>query len=793
MDKDLNQEKKENKEAFSREEKGNDIVVVSSSPGAQPPEEFTGLKVGKPKKKVAGLPAVLNAIRQVSSYMSPGSAARTMFRMNQKGGFDCPGCAWPDPDDERSKLGEFCENGIKAISEEAQRKTIGADFFSRHSIAEMRSWSDFELGKKGRLAEPMVLKPGADHYEPISWEAAFELIGRHLNKLKSPDEAIFYTSGRTSNEAAFLYQLFVREYGTNNLPDCSNMCHESSGQGLSSTVGIGKGSVTLEDIYKAEVIMVIGQNPGTNHPRMLSALERCKKNGGKIITVNPLPEAGMMHFIHPQDPIKMLTGGTMLTDLFLQLKVGSDIALLKALMLLLWEEEQRAPGTVFDLDFLQKQTQGYDAFIEELQKHNLEELVAQTGLSESLIREAADMLMHKKKIIICWAMGLTQHKFGVQNIREVVNLLLLKGSIGKPGAGTCPVRGHSNVQGDRTVGIWEAPKPAFLDRLQDYFGFEPPRHHGYAVVDAIKAMYEGKASVFFAMGGNFLSATPDTEYTAKALQNCSLTVQVSTKLNRSHLIHGKEALILPCLGRTDKDLQATGEQFVSVENSMGVVHSSQGVLNPPSEQLKSEPAIVAELAKATLGKNSKVDWDKMVSNYDYIRDGIEHTVPGFENYNQRVREPGGFYLPNGARKREFNTASGKAQLTVNELPDLSIPEDRYIMMTVRSHDQYNTTIYGLDDRYRGVYNERRVVLMNEKDMQEAGLKIRDVVNLISHYRGERREARSFLVIPFDLPRSCVATYFPEANVLVPIDSIAEGSKTPTSKWVEISIEKVRAS
>ena len=448
-----------------QEDKGHDIVVVNTTPGAQPPEEFTGLKVGKRKLKSGGLPAVVSALGHVSKYMAPAKAVRTMFKLNQKGGIDCPGCAWPDPDDERSALGEYCENGVKAIAEEIQKKSIGADFFRQHSVSEMRTWSDFVLGKKGRLAEPMVLRAGADHYEPISWNDAFALIGRHLNALASPNEAVFYTSGRTSNEAAFLYQLFVREYGTNNLPDCSNMCHESSGKGLAATVGIGKGSVTLADIYEAEVIMVIGQNPGTNHPRMLTALEKCKKNGGKIITVNPLPEAGLLNFIHPQSPGKILQGGTSITDLFLQLKVGSDIALLKAIMLLLWQEEQRHPGSVFDLAFLDQHTEGYAAFIEDLEKHDYDELVAQTGLAESEIRAAADMLLHKQKIIVCWAMGLTQHKFGVQNIREVVNLLLLKGSIGKPGAGTCPVRGHSNVQGDRTMGIWEEPKPAFLDKF----------------------------------------------------------------------------------------------------------------------------------------------------------------------------------------------------------------------------------------------------------------------------------------------------------------------------------------
>jgi molybdopterin-dependent oxidoreductase alpha subunit len=757
--------------------------------GAQPPEQFTGIKLGNPKEKAAGIPGVIAAVSHARKYMGGKEAIRTMFRVNQKGGFDCPGCAWPDPDDDRSKLGEYCENGIKAIAEEAQKKTIGADFFQQHSIQEMLGWSDFQIGKTGRLEHPMILREGATHYEPISWEDAFQLIAQQLNQLDSPDEAIFYTSGRTSNETAFLYQLFVREYGTNNLPDCSNMCHESSGQGLSQTVGIGKGSVTLPDLYEAEVVIVMGQNPGTNHPRMLNALEKCKENGGKIITVNPLPEAGLMTFVNPQRPLKVLSGGTKLTDLFLQVKVGGDIALLKAIMLKLWDEEKRTPGAVFDWDFIEEKTQGYQDFITILSQYDFNVLAEASGVPRAQILEAVELIKRKQKIIICWAMGLTQHKYGVDNIKEVVNLLLLKGSIGKPGAGTCPVRGHSNVQGDRTMGIWEAPKPAFLDRIKETFGFEPPRHHGYAVVDAIKAMYDGKAKVFFAMGGNFLSASPDTEYTAQALRNCDLTIQVSTKLNRSHLVHGKQALILPCLGRTDKDIQSNSEQFVSVENSMGVIHSSQGVLEPPSPHLMSETAIVCHLATKTLGNRSTVDWAQMQSNYDHIRDAIEKVIPGFENYNQRVREPGGFYLPNGARQQQFNTPSGKAVFSITEVPGNKIEPGRFIMMTIRSHDQYNTTIYGLDDRYRGVRNERRVVLMNQEDMNAVNIHKGEVVHLIGHHKGETRMARSFIAIPYDIPRSCVATYFPEANVLVPIDSYAKGSKTPTSKWVEITIEK----
>ena len=755
---------------------------------AQPPETHTGIKIGKPATKAVGAKGVTESLRQMNKYMNKADALRITSKLNQKGGIDCPGCAWPDPDDERSKLGEYCENGIKAIAEEATKKSIGEKFFRRNSVQEMSEWSDFKIGKQGRLTQPMYLREGAQYYEAISWNDAFQLIGNELNKLDSPDEAIFYTSGRTSNEAAFLYQLFVREYGTNNLPDCSNMCHESSGKGLSQTVGIGKGSVTLTDLYEAEIIIVMGQNPGTNHPRMLSALERCKENGGQIISINPIPEAGLINFVNPQRPLKMLGGGTALTDLFLQVRANGDVALLKAIMLLLLEEEKANPGTVFDKKFIQEKTQGYDELIQDLQQYSFEELAVESGVTPEKIREAATMIQHKSKIIICWAMGITQHENGVDNVREIVNLLLLKGSIGKRGAGTCPVRGHSNVQGDRTMGIWEAPPQSLLDSIEKTFGFKPPQAHGYAVVDAIPAMHDRKAKVFFAMGGNFLSATPDTEFTAEALRRCDLTVHVSTKLNRSHLVHGKQALILPCLARTDMDEQAEGEQFVTVENSMGVVHSSKGVLTPISDKLLSEPSIVARLAKATL-PDSKVDWDKMTANYDHIRDAIEQVIPGFDNYNERVREPGGFYLPNGARKGTFNTKSGKAHFTINKMTQHNLQQGEYLMLTNRSHDQYNTTIYGLDDRYRGIYNERRVVLMNAADMKTAGLKAKDVVDLTSHFNGKMRTAKRFIVVPYDVAQGCVVTYFPEANVLVPLEQQAHTSKTPASKSVKIRVSK----
>ena len=753
---------------------------------AQPPARLTGIKITQPPKTAAGLPGVFTAVRHVVKEMG-WSGLTTLPKVNQVHGFDCPGCAWPDPDDKRSLLAEFCENGAKAVAEEATLKRADPAFFAQHSVFALSQWSDYDLGKAGRITHPMLLREGNEHYEPMGWEEAFQLIAKELKALDSPDEAVFYTSGRTSNEAAFLYQLFVREYGTNNLPDCSNMCHESSGVGLSQTLGIGKGSVTLEDFNKAEVIVIMGQNPGTNHPRMLSALEEAKRHGVKIIAINPLPEVGLMQFSNPQGR-SLFTGSTRLTDLFLQIRINGDVALLKAIMKLLYEEEQRHPGSVFDPTFIRENTSGFEAFVNDLQGYDLEKLSEACGIGIEQIREAADLLMHKSRIIVCWAMGLTQHKNGVGNVQEIVNLLLLKGSIGKAGAGTCPVRGHSNVQGDRTMGIWERPQPELLEKLKAKFKFDPPQKHGYSVVEAIEAMAEGKAKVFIAMGGNFLSATPDTELTARALQNCGLTVHVSTKPNRSHLIHGKQALILPCVARSEKDVQAGGEQFVSVENSMGIVHSSRGERTPASEHLLSEPAIVVGMAKAVLGDNSKVDWEKMISDYDHIRDAIEQVIPGFDNYNERVRQKGGFYLPNGAREGKYNTSDKKAQFTANAVPEHRLEKGQYLMMTIRSHDQYNTTIYGLHDRYRGIHNERRVVLMNKADMEEAGLQSQQVVNLRSHYNGEERVAYRFLVVPYDIPRQCVATYFPEANVLVPIKSRADLSKTPASKSVVVSIE-----
>ncbi len=756
---------------------------------AQGPIQFTGIKLEPAKEYAAGLKAVNVSINHVRLEAGTFRGLKVLNKMNQQRGIDCPGCAWPDPEEDRSVIGEYCENGAKAIAEETTLKRVTPDFFAKHSVEHLSEWSDYQLGKSGRLTHPMVLKEDSSHYEPISWEAAFEMIGNELRRLNDADESIFYTSGRTSNEAAYLYQLFARHFGTNNLPDCSNMCHESSGKALSETVGIGKGSVKLDDFYKTELVVVIGQNPGTNHPRMLSALQKSKHNGAKIMTINPLKEAGMVRFKNPQEASGIIGKGTKLTDIFIPVRVNGDVAFLKGVMKLMLEEEERYPNTVFNHAFIQEKTAGFDAFLEDLKKVDLTECVEQSGVSLAHFKQAAQAFIDHEKIIICWAMGLTQHENGVANIQEVVNLLLLKGSIGKEGAGTCPVRGHSNVQGDRTMGIWEVPKPVFMDNLEREFGFVAPRKTGFNTVEAIKAMHEGQAKVFIAMGGNFISATPDTEYTASAIQNCELTVQVSTKLNRSHVVTGKKALILPCLGRTEIDRQKSGPQFVSVENSMGQVHSSEGILEPASEQLKSEPAIIAEMATHCLKDQSKLDWMALVDNYDLIRTHIQNTIAGFDDYNVRVRTPNGFYLPNGAREGQFNTPNGKANFTVHPLPKHDLAEDEFIMMTIRSHDQYNTTIYGLNDRYRGIFNERRVILMNENDMKSLELSKLDKVNLTSYFNGKSRVAECFLVIPYDIPLRCTATYFPEANVLVPIDSVAKKSHTPTSKYVKIKISK----
>ena len=742
--------------------------------------------MSKEPKSAGGVPAIVATIKSLSAETGLIRGARTMLKVNQVGGIDCPGCAWPEPDQHRSHF-EFCENGAKHIADEATTKRVTPEFFQQWSVADLAMQTDQWLGAQGRITHPMLLSRGATHYEPISWDDTFELLADELNSLNYPDQGIFYTSGRTSNEAAFLYQLFVRQFGTNNLPDCSNMCHESSGSALSETIGVGKGTVTLEDFDRAQAIFVIGQNPGTNHPRMLSALQHAKRNGCKLVHINPLPEVGMTRFKHPQHVLGMLGSGTELADLFLQVTINGDVALLKGISKAVLAHE----GAV-DREFVAGHTVGFEEFASALEAVSWDDIVEQSGVSRAQIESAAQIFVESERTIFCWAMGLTQHRNAVANIQEIVNLMLMRGQVGKPGAGLCPVRGHSNVQGDRTMGIWERPTALFLDRLADEFEFEPPRNHGLDTVRAIEAMHEGQGRVFFALGGNFLSATPDTEFTAAALRRCRLTAHVSTKLNRSHLITGERALILPCLGRTEVDVQEAGPQFVSTENSMGVVQMSQGSLEPASTELLSEPQIVARLARATLGNRTTVDWETLANDYDQIRDVIERVVPGFDNYNTRVREPGGFYLPNAARERVFNTASGKAVFTIHPLPEHNLGPDQYLMMTIRSHDQFNTSVYSENDRYRGISNGRQVVFLNRDDIAAAGLSERQVVDLVSHFEGEERIARKFTIVPYDIPRRCAATYFPEANVLVPVRNVAEKSNTPVSKSVVISIRPTSA-
>ena len=709
-----------------------------------------------------------------------------LARVNQEGGFDCPGCAWPEAT-RRSRI-EFCENGAKAVAHEATRKLVGGAFFAEHPIAALRERSDQWLEAQGRLAEPLWRRPGGAGYEPISWEGAFARVAEVLGSLDSPDRAIFYTSGRTSNEAAFLYQLFVRQLGTNNLPDCSNLCHESSGAGLGEMIGVGKGTVSLADFERCDLVLVMGQNPGTNHPRMLATLQECARRGCRIVSINPLRERGLVRFRHPQEVRGMLGRGTALADRFVQVRVGGDIALLKGVMRLLLEMDE-AEGGVLDREFIERHTEGFDAFRDGLARVPLDDCVAESGVDRETMRELAEIYAGAERVIACWAMGLTQHRFGVENVQEVMNLLLLRGNVGKPGAGPCPVRGHSNVQGDRTMGIWERPKPAFLERLGAEFDFSPPTAPGTSSIEAMEAMHAGRAEVFVALGGNFARATPDTPYAEAALARCRLAVHVATKLNRTHVVAGEESLLLPCLGRTERDVQAAGAQFVTVEDSMSAIHASQGRLPPVSPALRSEPAIVAGLARATLGPANAVPWEELAGDYDRIRDRIDRVVPGFESFNRRIRADGGFVLPSGARKRAFETPSGRAGFRALELPRMELEPGHYLMMTIRSHDQFNTTVYGDGDRLRGIEGDRRVVLLHPDDMARDGIAEGERLDLTSHFRGETRSVQGFRAVPYDLPRGCAATYFPEANPLVPVGSFAEKSRTPAYKSVPITLEK----
>jgi molybdopterin-dependent oxidoreductase alpha subunit len=743
--------------------------------------------------EAAGVKAVIVSMQRGLEQMGAVRTAATLSRLNQRHGFDCPGCAWPEEPGGR-KLAEFCENGAKAVAEEATKRVVTPDFFARHSVSELAAKPEYWLSQQGRLTHPMVLRAGDSHYRPIDWDDAYRLIATELRNLAGPDEACFYTSGRTSNEAAFLYQLLVRSFGTNNLPDCSNMCHESSGTALSESIGIGKGSVTVEDVAHADCILIAGQNPGTNHPRMLSVLEKAKANGATIIAVNPLPEAGLIRFKDPQKVKGVISDGVAIADEFVQIRLGGDMALFAGLGRLLLEAEDRAPGTVLDRDFIARHCAGFDEYERQTRAVDLDVVAEATGIDGEQLRRVADMLAASERTVFCWAMGLTQQRHAVATIGEATNLLLMRGMIGKPGAGVCPVRGHSNVQGDRTMGIWEQMPEEFLAALDARFGITSPRKHGYDTVDAIRAMRDRRARVFIGMGGNFVSATPDTEVTEAALRSCALTVQISTKLNRSHLVHGDTALILPTLGRTDRDIRDGHKQVVSVEDSMSMVHLSRGSLHPPSDQLRSEVAIVCELARTLLGPEHPVPWDQFATDYDSIRDAIASVVPGCADYNTKVRAPDGFQLPHPPRdSREFHTSTGKANFAINPLEWLEVPPGRLILQTLRSHDQYNTTIYGLDDRYRGVKGGRRVLFVNPADLAALGLRDGQRVDLVSEYTGtdgalQERRAKDFLLVPYSTPVGNAAAYYPETNPLVPLDHTAARSNTPVSKAVVIRLE-----
>lgn len=738
-------------------------------------------------KPAAGFSALTSSLKHIlhERALSPGVAA--LFRMNKPGGFDCPGCAWPDPG--KPSAFEFCENGVKAVAAETTTKRVTRDFFNRYPVNELLKKDAYWLEQQGRLTEPMLYNPATDKYEPVTWEKAFYLIGQTIRNLSHPDEAVFYTSGRTSNEAAFLYQLFARELGTNNLPDCSNMCHESSGVALNESIGTGKGTVSLEDFQEAEAIFIFGQNPGTNHPRMLVDLAKARKRGCEIVSFNPLKEKGLESFSDPKKVIPVLLNkGSAISSLYLQPVIGGDLALLKGLIKVVLEAEEQDPGQL-DRDFITAHTTGFEGLKRDIGQTSWETISEQSGLTREEITTAGNIYLKSNKTIACWAMGLTQHKHAVVTIQHLVDLMLLKGNIGRPGAGLCPVRGHSNVQGDRTMGIVENPDAEFLKALERVFHFKPPQKPGYHTVGAIKAMQEEKVKVFIGMGGNFASATPDTGYTETALRKCLMTVHISTKLNRSHVVTGKQALILPCLGRTEADLQNNIPQKVTVEDSMSMVHSSEGKNRPASDYLLSEPAIVAGMAIASL-PDTKTDWADLVKNYDNIRDKIEAVFPAFRNFNQRIKDPGGFYLGNSARDKAWKTPAGKARFVTAPLARVNLQKDQLRLMTIRSHDQYNTTIYGLDDRYRGVKEGRKIIFMNPADMAERKLREGEWVDIVNMSPdGLKRTARAFKVIPYDIPKGCAAAYFPEINVLVPLDSIADKSHTPTSKFIVVSVEK----
>ncbi len=749
----------------------------------EPPVPRADIELTDLPHSAGGLGATWSATRHIARDAGLVHGTKALLAMNQPEGFDCPGCAWPEPAAEIRPRIEFCENGAKAVAEEATTARATPDVFAQATVDELRALSDFELGRLGRLTHPMVL----DHtrrYRAIAWEAAFRIIADEL-RAAGPDATALYTSGRCSNEAAFLYQLVARMFGTNNLPDCSNMCHESSGVALGEVIGVGKGTVSLEDFDHADLILIVGQNPGTNHPRMLTTLRECAKRGATIISINPLREVGLVRFAHPQLPLDILAGGVQLAAEHVSVQIGGDQALFLGIGKAVLELDAERAGGVLDRVFLDAHAEGFAAWRAHAEAMAWDDLVRGSGVDEATIRRLAARYASAKSVIACWAMGLTQHKHAVVTIQEIVNLMLLRGNVGRAGAGLCPVRGHSNVQGDRTMGIDHLPKPAFLAALARECGFQPPTAHGLDVVDTIRAIERDAVRAVMFLGGNFVSASPDTDRTARALERCALTASIATKLNRTHLYPGTRALLLPCLGRSEIDVQASGPQFVTVEDSMSMVHRSHGVLAPASDEARSEPAIVAGIGAALLGPVQP--WADFAGNYDTIRELIARVVPGFADFNARVRTPSGFQLPNVARDRTFANTGGRAKLTVATPPDLRLPPGRLRMMTIRSHDQYNTTIYGLDDRYRGVRGERRVVFMSSADMIERHLVERQIVDLVSEWTDGERLAESFIVVPYDLPRGNCATYFPEANALVPLDSVADKSNTPTSKSVIVRV------
>ncbi len=743
---------------------------------AQSPIRSEKLKIRKPKRVAAGIQGVTKSFQIGFAEAGISRTIKAMRTVNRFDGYDCPGCAWPDPDGHRSGF-EFCENGAKAFAIEATKKRLTPALLSSKTVQEWSEYSDMELDKLGRITHPMVLRNGSDNYEQLTWAEAFAMISKATSKLNDANEAVLYTSGRASNEAAFLWGTLARQIGTNNLPDCSNMCHESSGVGLSASIGIGKGTVKLDCFNEADLVLVIGQNPGTNHPRMLSALAETKRNGGSVISINPLMETGLNRFKHPQEVIRLLGKGTPIADDHFPVRIGGDQALLQGIAKIVLDEGN------LDWGFIDGQTQGFEQWKSQISASSWDEIVRQSGIEQSRIETLGKAVSNSKRLIICWAMGITQHENAVATIQEACNILLAGGHFGKPGAGACPVRGHSNVQGDRTVGINHHPSQGFLDACERETGISMPRDAGYDTVHFVRAAREQKVRLFMALGGNIHSAMSDTKEVAKGMSEIDLTVQISTKLNRSHLVTGKEALILPCLGRTEIDPAG----FVTVENSMGVVHSSTGKITPASAELLSEPAIICAIGTACFG-DEPFDWGRFTNNHDTTRELIESVLPGFSNYNARVREKGGFYLPNGPRDGPtWDTPSGKAVFHSHALVEKTISEDRFVLMTVRSHDQYNTTIYGMDDRYRGIYNSRRIVMMNRDDMHGLGLAPMDEVDLTSHHEGRQIHAAKWKVVPYEIPKGNLAAYFPEANVLVPLDSVAKGSNTPTSKWVEVSL------